>query len=108
LAAIERYAVGDDCRERALLAHFDASSDARPCGRCDVCIGRHKTKVSDDEYSTLQAAILRQIRQAPVSYRDLLSQLKEGTPAQREKVLRYLMDKQIVVMGEGGKLQMGK
>ena len=95
------------CRSLFIQQYFGEKAH-EPCGRCDVCIGRHKTKVSDDEYSTLQAAILRQIRQAPVSYRDLLFHLRAGTPAQREKVLRYLMDKQIVVMGEGGKLQMGK
>jgi len=37
LAEMERYAVSDRCRHRALVSHFTGREDEPDCGRCDVC-----------------------------------------------------------------------
>jgi ATP-dependent DNA helicase RecQ len=37
LAAVERYARGESCRQAMLCQHF--GSDAAACGSCDVCLG---------------------------------------------------------------------
>jgi len=101
-----RYIDGPEvCRSLFIQQYFGEKAH-QPCGRCDVCIGRHKTRVSDGEYSDIQRAILAFLHQRPTSYRDVLSQVKAGTPGQREKVLRYLLDKEIVKL-EKGKLRVG-
>lgn len=39
LEALRSYATGDQCRQRVLCAHFDATSEHPACGCCDVCTG---------------------------------------------------------------------
>ncbi|RMG59526.1 MAG: RecQ family ATP-dependent DNA helicase [Bacteroidetes bacterium] len=92
------------CRSLILQQYFGESAH-EPCGRCDVCIGRYKTRVSDDEYGDIQAAILAALAKESLAYRELLTKVSVGSPAQREKVLRYLIDKQVVKVGAGGRLQ---
>jgi len=94
----------EECRSLLLQRYFGEKSD-KPCGVCDVCIGRHKTTISDSEWPVLQQAILAFVRQetAP-TYRDALQHIPVGTPAQREKVLRFLLDKAIVTADASGRL----
>jgi ATP-dependent DNA helicase RecQ len=39
LAAIERYATQQRCRQQELVAHFTGGASGPPCARCDVCTG---------------------------------------------------------------------
>ncbi len=39
LAAIERYATQQRCRQQALVAHFTGGAAGEPCARCDACAG---------------------------------------------------------------------
>ncbi|MEM8556524.1 MAG: ATP-dependent DNA helicase RecQ [Bacteroidota bacterium] len=41
LGYVERYATSVTCRRRFLLGYFGQAAPAR-CGRCDVCLGRHR------------------------------------------------------------------
>ena len=96
LAALLRYVETTAVCRSLLIQQYFGEQAHEPCGRCDVCIGRHKTQVKDQEFKDIQRAILAFLHRRPASYRDTLLQVKAGSPAQREKVLRYLMDKQIV------------
>lgn len=62
-----------------------------------MCIGRNKTRVSDGEFKSLQKALLAFVGKGGQTYRKVLTELPEGTPAQREKVLRYLLDKKVIL-----------
>lgn len=50
LDTVVRYATAVGCRRQHLLAYFGEPAPAR-CGRCDVCLGRHRpaTVTPDDE-----------------------------------------------------------
>lgn len=91
------------CRSLMIQQYFGEKAH-QPCGRCDVCIGRNKAQVSDDTFKQLMAAILAFVREGKVTYRQVLLELQAGNPAQRERVLRYLLDKQIVVSETDGHL----
>ncbi|MEZ4773750.1 MAG: ATP-dependent DNA helicase RecQ [Bacteroidia bacterium] len=91
------------CRS-LMIQHYFGETSHTPCGKCDVCIGRNKTKVSDDEYTKIQAAIISFVKAGPQTYRDTINQVKTGTPAQREKVLRYLLDKEVILTDIWGNL----
>jgi ATP-dependent DNA helicase RecQ len=91
------------CRS-LMIQHYFGEQEHRPCGRCDVCIGRHKTKVSDIEFKSLMKTILDRIRQAPTNYRRIMLEVPEGSPSQREKVLRYLLDQKIILADGRGNL----
>jgi len=91
------------CRS-LMIQHYFGEQEHRPCGRCDICIGRHKTKVSDTEFKSLMKTILDRIRQAPTHYRRIMLEIPEGSPSQREKVLRYLLDQKIILADGRGNL----
>ncbi len=87
----------ETCRSLLIQNYFGETSQEK-CGKCDVCIGRHKTQVGDADFDVLQQAIQVFLRNNPeTSYRDTLQLVQKGTPAQKEEVLRYLIDKGIVV-----------
>lgn len=95
------------CRSLLIQQYFGEKAH-EPCGKCDVCIGRNKTKVNDDEFSQIQQAIIEKIKGSTFTYRDLLLSVNTGSPAQREKVLRYLMDKELVQADMLGNLSLRK
>ena len=94
-----------ECRSLMIQQYF-GEKDGQVCGKCDVCIGRNKEGVSDQELKRLHQEILSYIRAHPgTTYRLVLQQLSVGNPSQRETVLRYLLDKKIVYVNRIGELQ---
>jgi ATP-dependent DNA helicase RecQ len=91
------------CRSLLIQQYFGENAH-QPCGKCDVCIGRNKTKVNDGEFKTIQKALMERLNLSALSYRDLIIAVNRGSPAQREKVLRYLMDKEVIVADVTGNL----
>ncbi|TAE46581.1 MAG: RecQ family ATP-dependent DNA helicase [Bacteroidetes bacterium] len=83
------------CRSLFLQQYF-GEMDHQPCGVCDVCTGRTKTKVSESDFEQLKTAILSRVKAGGESYRGILTGAYEGSAAQREQVLRFLLDKGVV------------
>lgn len=106
LAAMLGYAQQQNtCRSKIIQEYF-GEKNVLICGVCDVCIGRYKSKVNHGEYSELEASIEHSLRKSPQTYRDLIRYGKVGTPAQREKVIRYLMDKRRILLTDEGLLSL--
>ena len=106
LTAMLAYARRQDrCRSQMIQEYF-GEEDVKPCGVCDVCSGRYKAEVSKDAYDPIEQSILALLSGVTRSYRDLIRQGKEGTPTQREQVLRHLMDNNRIVLGEDGMLRL--
>lgn len=104
LTAMLAYARRQDRCRSLLIQEYFGEQDAKPCGVCDVCIGRYKATVNDDEFSQIQKNVLDMLRKAPMGYRDIVRYGKVGSPAQREKVIRFLLDRQLIQLNEDGKL----
>ncbi|MEL6675774.1 MAG: ATP-dependent DNA helicase RecQ [Bacteroidota bacterium] len=93
------------CRSLIIQQYFGEAA-TEPCGKCDICIGRHKTKVNDSDFREIKAQILAYVKAHEASYRDILLHVAAGKPAQREKVLRYLLDREIIQRNPTGKLSL--
>lgn len=63
------YAQAETCRRRRLLAHFGEYS-IRDCGRCDICMGRHKRFVPGTDNEAEMRDILRAIMDNKSPYDD--------------------------------------
>lgn len=98
--------IGDKstCRSLMIQRYFGEKDD-KNCGKCDVCIGRNKEEVGDKDFANLHQAILAHIQKQPTHYKEVLQNMTVGTPAQREKVLRHLLDKEILVSDMRGNLK---
>lgn len=92
------------CRS-ILIQQYFGEKVHEPCGKCDVCIGRYKAKVSDSDFKSLMRIILKEVRGRSMNYRQVVLEIAQGTPAQREKVLRYLLDQKLILISEDGLLK---
>jgi ATP-dependent DNA helicase RecQ len=92
LAELLRYVGTTEVCRSLMIRHYFGEEAWDPCGVCDVCIGRHKTRVSDSEFNQIMMAIFRFLEKGQINYRQALLEVPAGTPAKREKVLRYLID----------------
>ncbi len=94
------------CRSLSIQRYFGEKAHTK-CGKCDICIGRFKTTVNRSTQQKIQSALLTYLNEHDsVGYKELLIEVTVGSPRQREKVLRYLMDKKIVLTTPLGKLHL--
>jgi len=101
LAYVENKSI---CRSLLIQQYFGEKAH-EPCGKCDVCIGRHKTRLDQGEFKQVMGQLMQFIRSGKANYRKTMLEVPTGTPAQREKVLRYLLDKGIIESDAMGNLK---
>jgi ATP-dependent DNA helicase RecQ len=79
------------CRSMTLLAYF-GESDAKRCGKCDVCIERNKIDLSDLEFESVLDILKPVLRSRPCSLQELIA-LAAGIPEDKTiRVIRWLAD----------------
>ncbi len=64
LADMCRYARSVTCRRQFLLAYFGEASPSR-CGKCDLCMGRHRPVVITPEDEPVLRTLLQQVQMDP-------------------------------------------
>jgi len=79
------------CRMEYISQYF-GEKNTRPCGKCDICVGRHKKNLPDDTFDRIKLEIMLLLSQKSMVYDELLRTLTTGNPQQKEQVLRYLID----------------
>jgi len=85
------------CRSQSLLAYF-GESDARRCGKCDVCIQRNKIELTDLEFNSLLKEIKPLLKAKPCSLEELVVM---ATSVSEDKVIRaiqWLLDNEKIEM----------
>ncbi len=95
------------CRQVQLSAYFGETL-AQPCGKCDICSGRHTPKrraAPTQTDATLVAEILALLAAGPKGYGEVLAQLSSGTPTQRPVVIQRLVREGVLRMGAGFRLE---
>ncbi|MGA3013546.1 MAG: RecQ family ATP-dependent DNA helicase [Bacteroidales bacterium] len=74
------------CRSQALLAYF-GESEARRCGKCDVCIQRNKIELTDFEFNAILKEIKSSLQTRPCSIQELVEMVKD---VNEDKVIRAI------------------
>ena len=102
IKAMEEYVTTDYvCRSRMLLRYFGERND-HDCGQCDVCMARRqKEEPSSSDFETIKAQLLQIVAdKAPLAPADLYFVM--DVPREKlGKVLRYLLDNEVVLMRDG-------
>jgi ATP-dependent DNA helicase RecQ len=96
------YAETIDCRSRMLLEYFD-EKNAKKCGKCDVCTGRHEAPTTSErtEISNQLKIILQE---NPQTSRQLIGQFPSNKTNKIVKVLDFLIDNEYIVKKENNLL----
>ncbi|GAB5534762.1 MAG: ATP-dependent DNA helicase RecQ [Rubricoccaceae bacterium] len=89
------YVDGIGCRRQHLLAYFGEPSPAR-CGRCDICLGRHRPDVVMPEDEPLLRRILDHVNQG-----DPVSIWLEGvSPRKRNGLVDWLANEGLIRLSD--------
>lgn len=93
LKAIVKYAEYKEfCRSKMILKYF-GEKNIQNCGKCDVCLGRHK--ISSNFYN-LEQEILHIIKEGETKYQQIIQKVKKGNPEEAKAVIRSLIEKKIL------------
>ncbi len=101
-AVIEYGTSTTKCRSQMLLEYF-GETDAAPCGICDVCKAMHAVEITTFEFGTIEKEI-RKIVAAPVTYENLLLELK-GDQQKMRLIIKWLIDNKKIIYRVDGKLE---
>ena len=92
------------CRSQILLSYF-GEKDTKPCGKCDICLKNKETRVSTDDFATIQKAILEVLAINELSINALVKQVPFKEPKVLQ-VIRFLLDNGQIVENELMKLKL--
>lgn len=85
------YAEDPVCRSKQLLQYL-GEKNAEKCGICDVCLGRTKAEVSEDEFKAYQTKIQRLLKKEKLTLEEIVSSFASKRENQILKTMEYLLD----------------
>ena len=89
IGAMARYIRDDEtCRQLLLMEYFGQKED-KPCGICDVCIGKKK-RLHREERKSLEERILQVLARQNTNIRELVHQLGEDKEVVVEQIRKLL------------------
>jgi ATP-dependent DNA helicase RecQ len=89
-AVIEYARSAEQCRSVRLLAYF-GEPGSRPCGQCDVCMGEHRSGISNAEFAEISAQILQLLASGPMEIVEINRNI-EGKEKSLVRVTRWMLD----------------
>ncbi|MCB0662871.1 MAG: RecQ family ATP-dependent DNA helicase [Saprospiraceae bacterium] len=97
--AVIDYCETPRCRNQMLLQYF-GEENAKPCGICDVCLGRTESDISPDDLERLKQKIIYLLRREPLTEIQIIGSFH---PNKQEKVftaLTYLLEEGFLIKEE--------
>ena len=94
------YATLELCRSQQLLAYF-GETNPPTCGKCDVCLQRNKTVVTESDFKSIKNSIKNILKEENMTLKNLLDHYKPQQKNQVLKVLQHLLDhKEVTRQGD--------
>ena len=95
------YASQPRCRSQQLLAYFN-EKEAKPCGICDVCLGRTSTDLHVETYTTLKKKIQQILSKEVLPLEQVVESFAPKREFQVLKAMEYLLDEGFIEQTEKG------
>ncbi len=83
------------CRNRILLTYFDEKNH-NDCGRCDVCLEKNKTGLSNFEFNRIKSDLMHELTQNSLRLTDLVNRITAFENEKTITVIRFLVDEGIL------------
>jgi ATP-dependent DNA helicase RecQ len=90
---------GKACRSRLLETYF-GEMGTKDCGKCDYCLAKARP-AGVAVITELSTALLAYIGNRQIEMRELIDNVTAGTRDERIAIVREMLDKGILVRGEG-------
>ncbi|MCX6245466.1 MAG: RecQ family ATP-dependent DNA helicase [Bacteroidetes bacterium] len=87
------------CRSQLLLAWF-GESEARRCGKCDVCIERNKIELTDLEFNSILKEIKPILKTKPCSLEELVAAATSVSEDKLIRAVQWLLDNEKIEMNQ--------
>ena len=94
----------EECRSVQLLRYFNEKAK-QPCGQCDVCQKRGKSRVS---YATIEEKLGTVMCETPQPMKDVLAQCGEFGEDKVLDAIRFLVDNGVIQLDGDGRVGKGK
>ena len=95
-----QYAEKPICRSKQLLAWF-GQKDAHQCGICDVCTGRTKTDLEQEDFERYRQKIEIMLNREHLSLEEIVESFNPRREAAVLKSIEYLMDEGFIEKDNG-------
>lgn len=89
------YAENPFCRSQQLLKYF-GELDAKPCGVCDVCLGRTKSDMSPEDYERFKTKVKMVLKREAMTEEELLESFAPKRQGQVIRTLEFLFDEGLI------------
>ena len=77
------------------MLNYFGEKDAKPCGRCDVCLQRKAKIINSKQLLSLETQIVSRISEKPIEYEILIEQFDSSTEV--IEIIRFLIGKGTIV-----------
>ena len=84
------YAENTVCRNRQLITYF--GEEGKDCGICDVCLGRNKVNITDQEYQRFRTKIKHLLTKETLTLEQLVQSFSSNRHHRLLKAIEYLVD----------------
>ncbi len=94
------------CRNQILLSYF-GEKDSKPCGKCDICLKKKETQVSDEDFEAIRLLIRQELHAEALTVNALIKKIPFKEPKALQ-VIRFMIDNNQIVENELMKLGLKK
>jgi len=94
-----QYAEKPRCRSKQLLQYF-GEKDAPICGVCDVCLGRTKSDIDEEEYERYKLKIKRLVKREKLTRAELITSFGNKRQELIDQIVSYLIDEDFIDLVE--------
>ncbi len=102
--AVIRYATVPECRSLQLLRYF-GEAEPKPCGKCDVCLGRHHSRLSADDLKRYADKISELLQREALTVTQVLEAFAPRRQARVLRAIEYMLDEGLL-QKEGERLSL--
>ncbi len=94
------------CRSQLLLGYF-GEKNTKPCSKCDICLKRKETELTEVDFENIRAAIQQQLKTEELTINSLVKRVSFKEPKVL-KVIRFMVDNGQITESDTMKLKNNK